>query len=396
MIELQEAYQRLIQHSWPEFDRYLQPDWNQRLVGLVGPRGSGKTTLLLKHLQQNPARAFYLSADHIFFTTHDLYSFISELYLRDGIRTVVIDEAHRYPDWTAELKSLYDAFPDLQIIFSGSSGLNLIHEAHDLSRRAAMYHLNSLSFREFLSLSLEKELPVTSLPEILAEPKEVTSRYNDISALLGWFGRYQQYGYFPYFLESQILYAQRLLQVIEKVIYEDISSLYSLRTNHLQFFKRLLNYVASIPPSDLSISSIAKHTGIDFKTADHYIDILCQVQLLQKVSEKRSGSSILKARDKILLRNPNLYHAIVGESGVRENTGNIREAFFLDAIKNAGHSAYFADRGDYAINDWIFEIGGRNKTNEQIQGIDNAWLVKDDIVSATNQEIPLWLFGMLW
>ena len=331
------AYKRLLQTTDYKCHRYIYKDFNikNRLTGLIGPRGTGKTTLLLQFIKEqieNKDECIYVSVDNIWFSKNLLSDFVYELYEDYGIRYYFFDEIHKYPDWNQELKNLYDSFPDIKIIFSGSSSMDLVKGAYDLSRRGVLFRLGGMSFREYLQFNGIADINVCRLEDILTGRGEIESKVAGIKKLKGHFKDYLGRGYYPFVLEDIETYHEKILQIIEKTIYEDISNFYKLKTENLSYFKRILSYLATIPPGELNRNSISKNIGLDNKTIHNYLNILNETGLVELVSLNKSGSNLLKKTEKIFLDNPDLYLSIIDEIGFEVKTGTIREIFFIKMI----------------------------------------------------------------
>lgn len=396
------TYHRLIDNLALPQTRYLYSSFNlrNRLTGLIGPRGVGKTTLLLQYIKNElfqDGKCFYFSADLVYFQQSTLLQFVSDLHLVEGYRIVFIDEIHKYQGWNQELKNLYDAFPSLIIVFSGSSMLDLIEGSHDLSRRAKLYRLHGLSFREYLNFALDLHLEPISFQEILENTTDSLKQLKHIDRILPHFDDYLKKGYYPFVFEDPQSYYEKVSRVIDKTVFEDIANYYNLKTPNLQYFKRLLTYLASIPPGDLNMHNLAKHLGIDHKTVEHYVTILASVGLVREMRPFEGGGLGLRKPSKIILNNTNLIHTMQQYLGQHPSKGMERELFFIQSLQNAGIEIYYSKQADYRTREAVFEIGGKNKTREQLKGLNGpAYLVKDDILFAHKGEIPLFLFGFLY
>lgn len=395
-----DALLRLLE-TVPSQTRYLYHsfDLRNRLTGLIGARGVGKTTLLLQYLKQElkGSSAFYFSADQVYFQQTTLLEFVDHLYTVEGIRTVFIDEVHKYQRWNQELKNLYDSFPSLKIVFSGSSTLDLVKGSYDLSRRAKLYQLHGLSFREYLNFTLNLDLQPIALQQILEDPSGALKGVKGIDRLLPHFHDYLQRGYYPFFFEDPLSYHEKLARVVEKTIFEDIANYYNLKTLNLPIFKRLLTYLASIPPGELNLHNLATQLGVDSKTVGHYIFILSSVGLVREMRPYEGGGPGLRKPAKLLLNNSNLLHMLDQYLGRPPSKGMERELFFVQMVQNAGVELFYSKKVDYQTRHAFFEIGGRNKKRGQLRGIEGpAYLVKDEIVQPLKGEIPLFLFGFLY
>lgn len=396
------TYKRLLQNTNYKHHRYIYKEFNtdNRLTGLIGPRGTGKTTLLLQYINEkieNKDDCIYVSLDHIYFSKNNLLEFINELYDDYGVRYFFFDEIHKYPNWNQELKNAYDSYPDIKIVFSGSSSIDLIKGTYDLSRRGVLYRIGGLSFREYLLFNNILDAKVVTLGQILDERGKIEEEISNVKRIKGYFKDYLGTGYYPFYLEDKNTYNQKILRIIEKTIFEDISNFYNLKTENLSNFKRILSYLATIPPGELNINSISKNIGLDNKTIQNYLNILKETGMIELLGENRAGSNLLKQTEKIYLDNQDLYNAIIEEIGYESKIGTIREIFFIKMIKNSGHKIYYNKTGDFEVERTIYEIGGKNKNLKQIkEKLGNAYLVKDDILVGSRYEIPLYLFGFLY
>jgi len=398
---LQLIFERLLAQTSLKYHRFLfyQFERNNRLTGIVGPRGVGKTTLMLQLIKQYYAdkkNVFYFSADHIFFKNNTMYFFIEQLYIKQNITIFFIDEIHKYENWNQELKNIYDGFPEIKLVFSGSSSLDLVKGSYDLSRRANLYHLPGLSFREYLNFTLNLDCKSYSLAELIGMAQDLNAVFAQIPDLVSHFHYYLKQGFYPFFAEDPLSYYQRLLRVIDKTIYEDISNFYNLRTSNLRYMSNILNYLASIPPGEISSHNLSKNLSIDDKTVTSYLHMLQETGLVEILYPKEGGNQGLRRPQKVFLSNTNFHYAL-GEHLISPiEVGTIRELAFIQATKQAGYDVFHSKLGDYQVGSYTFEIGGKNKTRKQIVGVKNAFVLKDDTTIATSTSIPLAFFGFLY
>jgi len=396
------TYRRLLNANNYPAERYLFKQFNlsSRLTGLVGPRGTGKTTMLLQYIKQklpDPQQAIYVSLDSIFFSNTLLINFVEELHETEGVQFFFLDEIHKYPNWNQELKNIYDSYPNIKIVFSGSSSLDLIKGGYDLSRRGHIFRIGGMSFREYLYLKFGKEFPPLSLEQVLAGTAKEIEEIAAYPKIRGHFANYIEHGYYPFIFEGIDTYHQKILNVIDKTIFDDIANFYPLKTENLPNFKKIMAYLATIPPGELNRNNIAKHIGLDNKTVQNYLQILKETGLVRLVATDKSGSAILKTTEKIYLDNPNMYRAISGEIGHPCKKGTVREIFFISMIENSGHKIFYSKIGDFSVNGINFEIGGKGKSKKQIKAdLKHSYLVKDDILYGGKYDIPLFLFGFLY
>lgn len=394
------TYQRLLStvHYSKHRSLFQKISLQNRMIGLVGPRGVGKTTLLLQLIKKklDKKKTFYFSADHIYFNQNTLYEFVHDLHIHQAMDVIVIDEIHKYANWNQELKNLYDSFPELKIIFSGSSSIDLIKGAYDLSRRVVLYHLPGLSLREYIEFAHDKIFPPISFSDLIENTQDINQDIVQFRGLQKIFQNYLQQGYYPFLQEDEFTYFEKIMGVVNKTIFEDIANFYQLKTENLQYFLKLLSFAATIPPGELNTHNISKSIGIDHKTAAHYCEILREVGLLNIVGINEAGHSLLRKSSKLLLNNTNLLTSLCSHLQKNMELGLLRETFFVQTLQNSGLVVTYSKVGDYEVKDILFEIGGKNKSFKQIKQQKNARLVKDNSLHADAMQIPLYLFGFLY
>lgn len=392
MNALIETYRLLLNRVSTDFVRYLHEkiNWENRLIAILGARGTGKTTLILQHIKMSdePNTSLYVTADDFYFTTHRLFELAKEFY-QNGGKKLYIDEIHKYDGWSSEIKNIYDLLPDLQIIYTGSSILDLEQGGADLSRRKVEYHLKGLSFREYLCITLQKQFPSYTLEEVINGKVEFPYAEHRPLAL---FKQYLKVGYYPFFLESDD-YLLRLKSVLKQVVEFDIPTFAKMNITSSAKLKKLLYVVAQSVPFKPNFSVLERELGISRNILPDYLMYLEKAQLITMIREKATGIKVLQKIDKIYLNNPNLSYALAdGEP----NIGTIRENIFIQFLQDLYPILSSPTQADFEVNDYTFEIGEKNKTSQQIKAIENSYLVKDDIEYATLREIPLWMFGFLY
>ncbi|MFC1825216.1 ATP-binding protein [Thermodesulfobacteriota bacterium] len=374
-------------------------NWNNRLLGIVGARGTGKTTLLLQRLADKDTgdgRYLYISADHIHVQATGLYEIASQFFRLAG-ETIIIDEIHKYNNWQQEIKNLYDAFSSARIFFSGSSTLALQKGKADLSRRAFFYNLPGLSFREYLDFTHGLKFRSISLPELLQNHQSLASEVLEKGPILGHFMEYLNQGVYPFFLEGQDEYLPRILNVLEKVLYEDIPSTTGIKSASVPLLKRILWLVATSQPLIPNIEKISRDIGISKVSVYTYLDSLERAGLLQSIFPAETGFRLVRKPAKIFIENTNLLKAIVGEIGGKGEKGAVRETFFSNQLRSAGMNVRIPKRGDFLVADrYLFEVGGRKKGRGKIPDTEKAFIVRDDTEVGFGNSIPLWLFGFLY
>jgi predicted AAA+ superfamily ATPase len=403
MDMLREIYQRLLRETFPAYRRTFYDDFrmDSRFLGVIGARGVGKTTFLLQYLREHykdSPQALYISADNLYFVEHTLSEVVDQFVKDYDGQILCIDEVHKYKNWDQELKNIYDSYPRLQIIFSGSSSIDLIKGKADLSRRAVLKTMYGFSFREFLEIKENRTYPVLSFADIIANHTTYEQQLSKTPKLLGYLKEYWKEGYYPtrFELNTYEAYVDTLRNIIDKIIYEDISSFYSLNTSSLDILKKILYFFGTSQPGSLNINKIATSLKKDHTTIADYIQILRDTGLLRFLLLNKQGHVLVRNAEKIYLENGNLLYAINNELGKEPFVGILRELFVIGSLQNAGYHVYFSNKGDIECDNIIFEIGGKNKDNEQIRGVDNSFLVKDDLLSGSAKTIPLYLFGFLY
>lgn len=373
--------------------RYLfqEIDWNQRLIVLLGHRGVGKSTLLLQRMKEVEATSIYLSLDDLYFEFNRIVDVIDAFY-EAGIRNFFLDEVHRYPYWSKDLKNVYDVYDDIQLIVTGSSMLEIDKEQADLSRRAIVYPLAGLSFREFLYFDQKIRLEAISLNEIIENHQELTPQIMD-QIQLNSFKKYLEHGYYPFFLESKILYGQRLLQTTNLLIETDIAGYEELNHTSVRTMKRLLYMVSQSVPFIPNIQRLAEKLEVSRNTVLKLLDLLDRAQVFSLLKTSTKGLNYLQKPEKIYLQNSNLMYAL---SENQTNIGSMRESYFFNQV-SVKHEVTASKYSDFMVdNTYTFEIGGANKTSKQIQGVPNAFVAADNIEFGSKTHIPLYLFGFLY
>lgn len=381
------------------FHRYLfdEIDWSQRLIGIVGGRGTGKTTLMLQYIKEKyklSEDALYISMDDIYFSANSLISLADE-FVKSGGKCLVIDEVHKYKTWSKEIKNMYDRYKYLKVIFSGSSILEIYKGEADLSRRALMYQLYGQSLREYIQLQHNKILPVFSLEDIIKHPNDIAlSIKEQLKTPLKYYKEYLIHGYFPFYNEDKQNYHLRLTATINQVFETDLPAVYGIDYNAIIGLKKLLYIISRIVPYKPNISELSRQIGISRETVVKYLYFLHKAEVTLSLASDTFGVNALNKPEKIYLNNTNFMHALSNLAPV--NLGTQRETFFYSLTKTK-HQVNYTDKGDFILNNkYIFEIGGKNKTTQQIKNLQHAYIVKDDIEFAHLNIIPLWLFGFLY
>lgn len=389
MEKLIQRFQALLAATDTSFLRYSYQliDWNDRMTAIIGARGIGKTTLLLQHIKLNlsPKETLYVSADDFYFAEHRLLDFAEEFHKMGG-KYLFVDEIHKYIGWSKEMKLIYDYLPNLHITFTGSSILDIFKGTDDLSRRVLLYRMHGMSFREYLNMHYHLDLPAYSLEQILNE--EVGNTH--IEFPLAAFKEYLKNGYYPF--ANQGNYEERLLQIINTVLETDIPLFARLNASTAIKMKRLMAILAQSVPFKPNYSKLAEIIGIDRQTLSDYITYIEKAGLLKQLYDETRGVRGLGKVTKLYLENTNLAYVLGKDT---PDIGNLRETFFFNQLA-VMYEVVASSQSDFQVDGYTFEIGGRNKGNAQIQGLDKAYVVKDDIEYGFGNTIPLWHFGFLY
>lgn len=375
-------------------DKSQEIDWESRLIGILGARGTGKTTMVLQQLKSRfglSDYAMYWTMDDIYFTSNSLIETIEKFRNRGG-KLVVLDEVHKYPDWAKEIKNSYDFYKDIQIIFTGSSIIDMMKLDVDLSRRAVLYNLPGLSFREYLNFRRIAKFPKLKLENLIANHIELA---NEITAAIKPFEHFHDYlsiGYYPFFLENEATYHRRIEQIVRLVIETELQFIEGMDIHKTRKIHQLLGILARNVPFTPNISKLSEKIGIHRNTLTAYIHYLEKARMINSLYSEGKSISMLQKPEKIYLENTNLSYALAGPI---VDIGNLRETFFLSQLQDE-HEVSLPKSGDFLIDgEYTFEVGGRNKSHSQINQLPNAFIASDDILIGTGNKVPLWLFGFV-
>jgi len=393
LLEFQESILRPVKNS---FRRYLhnQINWNQRMIGIKGPRGAGKTTLMLQHLKFDldiPSNALYITADHTWFYNHSLLETANDWYKQGG-KILFIDEVHKYPNWSVELKNIYDGLPEMQVIFSASSALDIYRGEADLSRRVVSYLLAGLSFREFLIFTNGVSFDPVKIEDIVNNHRSISRLITEGFRPLPAFRKYLGIGYLPIIVEGEESYLMKLNQVINTIVDTDLAYIASYNSGTAVKVKKLLGVIAESVPFKPNIAALSRKLDLSRDSVYQYIYQLKEARLLNTLSSEGKGVSTLQKPDKIFLENTNLAFALKE----KPNIGNIRETFVLNQLLNASLTVSYPAEGDFSVNGLTIEVGGKNKSTSQVKHLDNYLIVSDDIETGAGNKVPIWLFGFLY
>lgn len=377
-----------------KFVRYLynEIDWEQSLILIKGARGAGKTTLLLQRFKKHPENAVYLSLDDFYFESVRLLLLIEKLY-SVGYTTFYLDEVHQYQHWSKDFKNIYDNFPDIKIVATGSSALQIDKGVADLSRRMTIYKLFGLSFREFIEFEHGISIPSISLKALLEKHEEYSIEVNDLINPLSHFENYLKYGYYPFYKTDRKFYHQKLQQTIQLTIDIDLPSVENLNFSTIRGMKNLLFILSQIVPYTPNIQALADKMGSQRNLVLKALDLMDRSNILSLLRSENKGVSYLQKPEKIYLENPNLFYLF---NDTPPNRGSLRETFFFNQLK-VKHDITASKFGDFLVDQtFVFEVGGATKANRQITGIPMAYIAADDLKFGSQNKIPLWLFGFLY
>jgi uncharacterized protein len=335
----------------------------------------------------------YLSIDRVFPPDFNIYQLAERFYMQGG-RHLLLDEVHKYPGWAVELKNIYDDFPALKLIFTGSSAL-LLHRAEaDLSRRASMYHLRNLSFREFILFKTDLRFEPVGLEEVLETHLKLTADINQNIRPVQLFHEFTKFGAYPYYFENPLLYHDRVMATVKTIIETDFPAIASFSYSSVVAVQKLLSFIADSVPFKPNIAELSRKTGISRDVLLRMIDLLVRADLLLLLRQQSAPTGYFTKPDKIYLHNSSLAWAL--SQSTEPDAGNIRETFFINQLEGL-HQLSLPDSGDFLIdNKYLIEIGGPNKTKKQLQHAANAYVLRDQIETGHKNIIPLWLFGFLY
>lgn len=396
MEDLLLEFQSKIARTSLDIQRYLvhKIDLNNRLIAVKGARGAGKTTLLLQLAKLNlPLEStLYVSLDHIYFFDNKLYN-LAKQFTQFGGTHLLLDEVHKYSNWSREIKLIYDNFPELHVIFTSSSMLEIYKSESDLSRRAITYNLKELSFREFILFETKKDLQAHSFSDILENHNSIATKLLEEIKPLPLFEKYLKTGVYPYYLENENLYIQKLQNTINLIIEIDINAVEDLNYDTLVKLKKLLVSIASSAPFTPNITKLSEKVDVSRNMLVKSIKILERAGLVNELYKDTTGIGVLTKPEKLYLNNTNLMYALAKEN---TNIGNVRETFFLNQLKGL-HDINRSEVADFIIDKkYTFEIGGKNKTKKQIAKVENGYVAKDGIEIGFGNIIPVWLFGFMY
>ncbi len=380
-----------------DFTRFLfeKINWKRRLVGVKGARGTGKTTLLLQYIKKTyngSDEVLYVSMDDMYFSKNKLIELASN-FVKFGGKYLFLDEVHKYPNWSREIKNIYDDYPELRVVFTGSSILEIDKGESDLSRRAVIYELPVLSLREYVNIKYGVEISSYSLLDILDNHRSISSQINKIIKPVKEFSDYNNNGAYPFFKEAKYEYSSHIERIINLILETDLPAFTAIDYSSIIKLKQLLLVISESVPFQPNISKLSIKIGVTRDTLIKYLFYLEKAHLISLLRSNTKGVSKMSKPEKIFMNNSNLLYALQPKFA---NVGTVRETFFYSQLC-VKHAISLPKTGDFIVdNKYIFEIGGKNKTKKQIADLPNAFIVSDNIEYGFKNKIPIWLFGFLY
>lgn len=395
MNNLYDFHDNMLRQAEDKFYRFLysQVNWNERMIAIKGTRGAGKTTMMLQRirygLKTGPEEALYVSADHHWFYTHTLAETADD-FVKGGGKWLFIDEVHKYPHWSREIKNIYDAYPELKLVLSASSALELHKGEADLSRRLLVYNLPGLSFREYLEFSGIGVFPSISFKDLVDNHIEFTHHINSNIRPLPHFRNYLQYGYLPFYSPgSEHAYQLKLMQVINAVIESDLTYIAGFTAGTAHKVKKFLGVLSESVPFKPNIASLARKMDVSRDSIYEWLNLLEKARLLNLLLDKGKSTALLQKPEKVYLENTNFAYSLKSQPDI----GNIRESFMLNQLTNSKMETWFPSKADFGVLGYLIEVGGKNKPATP----ENQLIIAaDDIETGFRNKIPLWLFGLMY
>lgn len=368
--------------------KYYELDWTHRVFGIVGPRGVGKTTMVLQYIKQKLSLqdSLYITLDHIYFSTHTLID-VADKFYKEGGKHLIIDEVHKAFNWSVQLKQIIDSYPNMQIIFTGSSILDIYRGVADLSRRAPIYEMQGLSFREYLVLYHDIQTPTWNLDDLINQRVTLPN----VEHPLPLFNDYLKRGYYP-FERIASDFSTNLMQVINRTMETDIPLYANINISVARKLQHLLVVIAESVPFKPNYKKLAEVTGISRNDIADYIYYMERAGMLMSLHDTTQGIRSIGKSHKLYVDNTNLMYVLSPEN---IDKGNLRETFFLNQMR-VKYPVIASQKADFEIGNHVFEVGGKNKNQKQLDNNPNGYIVKDDIEFGYRNVIPLWAFGLTY
>ncbi|MCM1041447.1 MAG: AAA family ATPase [Bacteroides sp.] len=370
--------------------------WQKHLVGIRGSRGVGKTTMMRQYIRSKygsqPGEALYCVMDSLYFTNHSLLDLAERFHMMGG-KHLFLDEVHKYFSWSKEVKEIYDLYPDMKVTFTGSSLLQILNADADLSRRVLSYNMPGLSFREFLKFYHQIELPIHSLDEILENADEICAEVKKKCHPQKMFEQYLRVGFYPFYEDDEMEYYSRIENVIQFIVDQEMTLFCGVEQAFTRKLKALLLFLANNPPYEVNIAKLSSYLELNKITVLNYLSSMNRAELIHLIYSDNKSVTKMQKPDKIYIQNPNMLCALADEI----NQGTLRECFFVNQL-NVNHTVeYGKEHGDFLIDGkYTIEVGGKNKTFEQIARLPNSYIMADNMESPVGKKLPLWLVGLMY
>lgn len=370
-------------------------NWDNRLIAIRGAKGVGKTTLMLQYMKMKGSdvkKMLYASLDSNYFTRHSLVDFAAEFY-RMGGEHLFLDEVHKYDGWSREVKEIYDEYPDLKVVLSGSSLLSLLNGDADLSRRCVPYDMQGLSFREYLEIVHNIRFPVVELNDLLLDPNALCEKVAATCRPISYFSDYLREGYYPFILEGEAEYGIRLENVVNYIIEMELPALCGVDVSNVRKLKALMAVLSSSVPMQVDMQKLSSMIEVSRTTLLAYFQHLSKAKLINLLYSSEMNIKKLQKPDKVYIENPNMMDVLTLDS---VNVGTQRECFIVNQLRHK-HRVEYTRAGDFLVDGkYTIEVGGKSKDGKQISNVANAFIASDDIEYAFGNKIPLWAFGFLY
>ena len=396
--EIIRVFNRRLTATPTEFHRYLfyEIDWEDKLIGIKGPRGCGKTTLLLQHIKQSfhgqeLEKVLYVSLDNIWFADNKILDLVDFHYNHGGTH-IFIDEIHYEPKWQTMLKNMSDNYPGMYIVYTGSSMLEIDAHEGDLSRRQVMYEMRGMSFREYLEYEGVVKHERLTLEQLMDNHVEIAMDICSRTNVLGCFNKYLREGYYPFYKAVRQGFDSRLLATVNQVIESDYPQIDDVTVATIRKTKKMLMVLSECVPQLPNMSQLYRELETDRNNGLKMLRALERGGLILLLGSKAKSINQLSRPDKIYINNPTLMYAL----SPRADIGSVRETFFMNQLSQS-HELSYPKAGDFLVDGrYLFEVGGKGKTFSQIKDIPDSYLAVDDTEIGRGARIPLWLFGMLY
>ena len=371
-------------------------NWEKQLVAIRGSRGVGKTTLIRQYIKQkfgiSAGEALYCVMDSMYFANHTLLELAEQFHLMGGTH-LFLDEVHRYPTWSREIKEIIDLYPNMKITFTGSSLIQILNADADLSRRVLSYTMEGLSFREYLQFYKGIHIPVYSLEDILTNYDDICAETNKLCHPQPLFEEYLRVGYFPFYDGDEEEYYSRIENVIDFIVGQELPQFCGVDPANTRKVKALIQFLADSVPYELNIAKLSARLELNKNTVLSYINSLGRAELLMLLYSDSKTITRLQKPDKIYLHDPNMFYAL----GYGEKIGTIRECFLINQLSVNHTVEYGKEQGDFIIDGNItIEVGGPDKTFVQVANIPNSYIFADRIELPVGKKLPLWMAGLVY